>query len=99
MPDIELARAEAGLLRVGDRVGHFRVIRWLDSGASAEVYEGEHAALGRRVAIKVVRRAAEATAQQRARFRREARTCGALIHPHIAEVLDAGHTEHGDPYL
>jgi len=33
------------------------------------------------------------------RFKREGRILGQLAHPHIAELIDAGVTPNGEPYL
>ncbi len=55
------------------------------------VYEGEHAATGRRCAVKVIK--AEALTRDRkltARFEREARAAGVIESQYIAQVLDAG---------
>lgn len=54
----------------------------------AEVYEGVHPDLGRRVAIKVVLpQLAEAPGFEE-RFRREARLIASLRHPHIVQLYD-----------
>src|SRR5690242_3524849 len=69
--------------------GKYVVLKLIGAGGSAVVYEAEHLALGRKVAIKAVCSDAD-PARVLERFRREARTCGALRHTNIAEVYDVG---------
>lgn len=54
------------------------------------VYRARQDALDRTVAIKVVAEHLSADPEFRARFEREARAAGALNHPHIVAVHDAG---------
>jgi serine/threonine-protein kinase len=63
----------------------------------AVVWEARHAALGKRVAIKVTRaRAFDDDAV--ARFLREGRAVARIQHPHVIEIFDFGVHE-GAPYL
>jgi serine/threonine-protein kinase len=65
-----------------------------------EVYEAEHLALGRRVAIKVVSARRRGRIDEAApRFRREAWAVAAIQHPNICDVYDFGTTPDGGPYL
>src|SRR4030095_11714009 len=52
----------------------------------------------RRVAVKFLNIALTGSIG-RERVKREGRILGGLLHPHIAELLDAGVTETGHPYL
>jgi tetratricopeptide (TPR) repeat protein len=52
----------------------------------------------KRVAIKLIKRGMD-TEEVLARFRGEQRLLGALNHPNIARVYDAGQTEDGRPYF
>jgi serine/threonine-protein kinase len=81
---------------VGDRYG---VTKLLGAGGMGEVYEAEHLALGRMVAIKVVR--AELAADRRAssRLRHEARVAAAVAHPNVCEVFDVGRLDDGTPFV
>lgn len=54
----------------------------------AEVYEGLHPDLGRRVAIKVMLPQLAESAGFEERFRREARLVASLRHPHIVQLYD-----------
>ncbi len=82
--------------RVGQQLGHYRLLRVLGRGAFAEVYLGEHLYLERPAAIKVLSVRMEQDAQEQ--FRLEARTIAHLQHPHIVQVLDFGLDEQ-IPYL
>jgi tRNA A-37 threonylcarbamoyl transferase component Bud32 len=76
-----------------DKLGKYEIRRVLGSGAMAVVHEGWDAAIGRRVAIKTIRRDqldfAEAE-EMLARFRREAQAAGRLAHPNIVSIYEYG---------
>ncbi len=63
------------------------------------VYLAEHPSIGRRVAIKVLRKELVGDSQHLTRFVNEARAANAIRHPNIVEILDAGTSETGVPYL
>ena len=83
--------------RVGQQIGHYRLLRLLGRGGFAEVYLGEQIHLGTQAAVKLLH-APLASAGEIEQFRQEARTIAALIHPHIVRVLDFG-VEEDMPYL
>src|SRR6185295_19086301 len=70
--------------------GRYRVASLLGRGGMGAVYEAEHTATGRRVAIKVIRADIAEKAESVLRFQREARAAGAIETPHIVQILDAG---------
>ena len=75
----------------------YLVVRQLGRGGMGEVYEVEHAALGRRAALKVLHRDHQDRPDLAARLREEARLCARLRHPNLVEVFDLGVTaEHPD---
>ena len=82
--------------RVGQRLGHYRLTRWLGKGIFADVYLGEHIYLKSQVAIKVLHTQVETHATED--FLTEARHLSHLMHPHIIRVFDFG-IEHQTPYL
>lgn len=84
---IALAPDLAGL--VPDRIGRYRVLRMLGEGGMGQVYEAEQLEPRRTVAIKVLR-PTYASAELISRFRREGQVLGALHHPGIAQVYEAG---------
>src|SRR5262249_33407551 len=80
---------------LGDK---YRLTRRIGHGASGAVYEAEHAELGRRVAIKLLRRSVESE-RARQRFAREARLLARLEHANIVNLLDAGDDSEFGQYL
>jgi tRNA A-37 threonylcarbamoyl transferase component Bud32 len=91
---------QAGVLEPGMRVGRFEVVRELGRGGMGEVWlvEFEQEGVGRRGALKVLRRHLMAP-EQLALWDRERRLVARLSHPYIAGMLDSGTLESGEPYL
>lgn len=82
-----------------DRVGPYRVKRFLGEGGMGIVYEAEQHHPRRAVAVKVIR-GAEHLDEYRVRlFQREAQTLGRLKHPAIASIYEAGVTREGRHYF
>ncbi len=79
--------------RVGEQVGRYRIDEKLGQGGMGIVYAARDVDLGRRVALKVLPRAAVADPDRRRRFLREARTAAALSHPNLAALFDVGDTD------
>ena len=91
------SRASEGMKdHVGQRLGNYRLTRWLGKGVFADVYLGEHIYLKSQVAIKVLHTQVETHATED--FLMEARHVSHLMHPHIIRVFDFG-IEHQTPYL
>ncbi|MCP5025691.1 MAG: serine/threonine protein kinase, partial [Actinomycetia bacterium] len=90
---------EAGY-RPGDRVGAYRLVTPIGSGGMGVVWRAERAGveLSQQVAVKLLRSLAAGGAGVR-RFRAERQILASLQHPRIAQVLDAGTTARGEPYL
>ena len=70
----------------GRRLGGYRLVRCLGSGAMADVYLAEQESLARQVAVKVLRpeTVRQATAVQR--FEQEARAAAGLVHGNIVQI-------------
>jgi serine/threonine protein kinase len=92
--DSEPAYAEGTLL-----AGRYRVVRLLGEGGMGSVYEAEHLALGRRVAVKVMRRRYADQKAMVERFGVEARSASKVAHPNVVQVFDYGTTEAGEGFL
>ncbi len=67
------------------RLGSYRILRVLGEGGMGVVFEAEDTALGRRVAVKVLR-SADIDAAQRKRFVQEAQLAASLSSDHIVTI-------------
>ena len=76
--------------------GKYRLRRRIGEGAVGEVWAALNERTEREVALKVI---AGADRELRERAVREARACGRVSHRNVVEILDAGETEQGDPFL
>jgi serine/threonine-protein kinase len=81
--------------------GAYRLDRRLGEGGMGVVYRARHLALGRDVAVKLVRPSVAPEPAYLARFRNEAAALGRLEHPAIVNVTDFGIDPRADgvPYL
>jgi serine/threonine-protein kinase len=70
--------------------GRYRLQSVLGEGGMAIVYEGEHVALGKRVAVKLVQSLFARDEEIVHRFEREARSASAVESEHIVHVFDVG---------
>lgn len=81
---------------IGDRYG---VTALIGEGGMGEVYEAEHLAIGRLVAVKVLNPKRAQDRDAISRLRHEARVAGTLGHPNICAIYDMGRLDDGSPYL
>ena len=79
--------------------GRFQIRGRLGSGSMGAVYRATQSAVGREVAIKILRNDRTIDDQSKARFLREARTNSLLTSPHTVTVFDFGESEDGELYL
>ena len=86
------------LLAPGDQIDQFKVIRLLGKGGMGEVYLARDMTLGRKVAIKVIRRRSRLSDKEVNRFLFEARATANLNHPNIVTIFQAGQHQ-GLPYV
>jgi len=63
------------------------------------VYLAEHPFMGRKAAIKVLRREFAEDPGLVERFMNEARAANAIRHPNIIDIIDVGRLPSGIPYL
>jgi serine/threonine protein kinase len=82
----------------GASFGAYRAVRKIGQGGMGEVYLGEHALIGRRAAIKLLRRE-RTTGDALDRFFTEARATSAMEDPGIVQIYDFGVTDAGVAYL
>ena len=74
------------------------MVRLIATGGHGSVYEAEHRALGRRVAVKVLRQDLLDSAEMVARFLREARAVSRIRAPGVVDVLEVGTLPDVRPY-
>jgi serine/threonine protein kinase len=79
--------------------GRYAVESVVARGGMGIVYRARHLAVGRLVAVKILRADLARNTEALARFHREAQAAAAIGHPHIIEVIDFGHSPEGDAYL
>ncbi|MEV0131575.1 serine/threonine-protein kinase [Dactylosporangium sp. NPDC050688] len=84
---------------VPDKIGRYRVLRRIGSGAFATVWLGADDALDASVAIKVLADNWTYHADLRARFEEEGRIMRRADSPLLVRVLDVGELPDGRPYL
>ena len=75
--------------------GRYEVVRVIGRGGMGFVFEARHVAVGRSVAVKILRPEVARDAEAVGRFHREARAAAAIGHKRIVEVLDFGHGDEG----
>ncbi|MBI5536376.1 MAG: protein kinase [Deltaproteobacteria bacterium] len=81
---------------VADR---FTVVARLGAGSMGAVYKAWQQAVGRWVALKIMRYDRASDAEARARFEREARSMSQLMSPHTVTVYDFGQAQDGSVFL
>lgn len=83
---------------LGTRVGPYRLVERIGDGGMGAVYLAEHAELGHRVAVKLIKRGMDTDEIVR-RFEAECQILAGLEHPHVARLLDGGVTDDGLPWF
>ena len=96
-PDYPFLASPQGADEMG-RLGPYRVLKVLGTGAMGVVFQAEDPHLRRLVALKVMRPSLAASADYHRRFLREARLAAAIDHEHIVTVYQVGE-DRGVPYL
>lgn len=86
------------LLKPGDWVEHFEILRLIGRGGMGEVYLAKDAQLSRRVALKIVNAASFGDERALERFLYEAKITARFNHPHIVTAHSVGDHE-GNPYV
>jgi len=73
-----------------ERIGRYRVLEEIASGAQGTVYRAHDPESGRIVALKVLHRELSRDRQYVERFRREATLAASIDHPNIVRIFDVG---------
>lgn len=97
---LERSPLSAGAGLAGQKVGAYTLVSQIGQGGMGSVWLAQRSdgRFERQAAVKFVSIALTGPAIGE-RFRREGTILGRLIHPHIAELLDAGISTDGSPYL
>ncbi|NBD38447.1 MAG: SUMF1/EgtB/PvdO family nonheme iron enzyme [Verrucomicrobia bacterium] len=88
LPDEDDELEKQPVLKEGDSVAEYRVVRLLGRGGMGEVYEVEHKELHTRFALKLIHPSIVSRGDTEHRFRREAQVMAKLKHPNIVHVDD-----------
>jgi hypothetical protein len=89
---------DADALKPGTLCGAYVLKKELASGGGGTVYEAHHRILGRRAAVKVLRRQLAASPQMVARFVQEARAVNMIKHPSIVDIFEFDDLPDGRPF-
>jgi serine/threonine protein kinase len=92
------APADADTLKPGTLCGAYVLKKELASGGGGTVYEAHHRILGRRAAVKVLRRQLASSPQMVARFVQEARAVNMIKHPSIVDIFEFDDLPDGRPF-
>jgi serine/threonine-protein kinase len=79
--------------------GRFTILGRLGRGSMGAVYRARQDAVGRDVALKLVRRDRAYDPETKGRFEREARAISALVSPYTVTAFDFGEAEDGSWFL
>jgi serine/threonine-protein kinase len=79
--------------------GRYTILAKLGAGSMGTVYRAKQHAMGREVAIKILRGDRAVDDSAKARFMREARANSLLASPNTVTVFDFGQSENGEFYL
>jgi serine/threonine protein kinase len=79
--------------------GRFTILSRLGAGSMGTVYRAKQHAMGREVAVKILRNDRAIDANAKGRFLREARANSLLASPHTVTVFDFGQSPTGELFL
>jgi class 3 adenylate cyclase/tRNA A-37 threonylcarbamoyl transferase component Bud32 len=84
---------------IGKRIGNYVIEAALGSGGMGTVYLAVHPAMGKRVAVKVLKRELVGDRSALGRLIDEARAATSIGHENIVEIFDFGETPEGMAYV
>jgi serine/threonine-protein kinase len=79
--------------------GKYELVGLIGRGGMGSVWEGRHATLGTRVAIKFIEKEYADSQEARNRFDNEARAAATIQSKHAIQIFDHGVTHDGKPYI
>jgi eukaryotic-like serine/threonine-protein kinase len=85
-------------LRPGESVGDYEIEAWIGAGSYGHVYCALQPAIGKRVAVKVLKAAYISSSHVTSRFISEARAVNAIAHPNIVDIFSFGQLDDGRAY-
>src|ERR1051326_5101699 len=94
----ELLASERCGLQTGDALNGYQIVSLIGEGGMGEVYLADDTALGRRVAIKLLK-VGLGTSSIIHHFHEEERILAGLTHPNIAQLFGGSVTKNGLPYF
>ncbi len=89
---------DADALQPGTVAGSYVLKKEIASGGGGTVYEAQHKVLGRKAAVKVLRRQLAASPQMVTRFVREAQAVNMIKHPAIVDIYEFDTLPDGRPF-
>jgi serine/threonine-protein kinase len=96
---IASTKAAEAELAPGVMIGEYEIVRPIGAGAYGDVYAGEHPLIGKRVAVKVLRRSYASNPRVVSRFIAEARVVNRIRHPNIIDIFSFGTLPDGRHYF
>jgi serine/threonine protein kinase len=84
---------------IGQRVNNYEIVSLLGEGGMGAVWLATHPFMGRKAAVKLLRRELVEDRGLVERFMNEARAANAIHHPNIIDIIDVGLLPTGVPYL
>ena len=79
--------------------GRYRILSELGAGGMGTVYLGEHVAIGKHFAIKVLNPEFCTKSEAIERFMREAKTSSRISHPNVVKITDFGFSDAKMPFF
>jgi serine/threonine protein kinase len=99
LPPIDPLSATPEELAPGTVLGSYVVLGLIASGGGGMVYRAQHNLLGRKAAVKVLRREIASSPEAVARFLREAQVVNFIRHPNIVDIFEFGQLSDGRRYF
>lgn len=84
---------------IGEVIGRWAIEREIATGGFGHVFEARHLDHGGSAALKLLHPRYAASPEMRSRFEREIEALREVAHPNIVQLLDAGITADGAPFL